>query len=145
MVGGGAAEFCGMVEDNSGTPGMPELAPKPREMPPTAPEGSSWMESPSRSSSTVVALAPDAASILSSSPRGSGSKSIRDNSLAAFLTTPVLVPNVPLGIFDAASTSPFLINLYRSTVRCMLSLISRSLATASESLDSSSHIFWILG
>ena len=76
---------------------------------------------------------------------GSPLKSIRESSLSAVLPTPVEVPRVPFGIFEAASRSPFFINLYLSMVRCMLSLISSNFATASESSDSSSHIFCIFG
>lgn len=76
---------------------------------------------------------------------GSGSKSISDNSFAAFLPTPVVVPKVPAAIWLAAVTFPTFINLYLSMVRWILSLISSSFATASASSDSSSHIFCILG
>lgn len=65
-------------------------------------------------------------------------KSMRDNSLSGPLETPApLVPRVPWGILEAPSMSPFCINRYLSNVRCMLSLISKSLATASWSSDSS--------
>jgi hypothetical protein len=113
-------------------------------------------ERPNRSSSTLV-LPADAVvdapasnkepseGALWSSCGGSGSKSINDNSLAAFLPTPVLVPRVPAAILLASSTLPAFMRRYLSMVRCMLSLISRSLDTASASSDSSSHIFWILG
>jgi hypothetical protein len=112
----------------------------PSEIPP---EGSgSSMDNPSKSFSRE--LEPCGCSALPLE-LGSGSKSIRDSSLLAFLDTPVVVPKVPLGIFDAASWSPFFTSLYRWIVRCMLSLISSNLCTASGSSDSSSHIFWILG
>lgn len=73
-------------------------------------------------------MAPDgAAGALPLELGGSGSKSIRESSLLALVDTPVVVPSVPFGMRDAASKSPFLVNLYRSIVRCMLSLISSNL------------------
>lgn len=129
----------------------------PREIAPEA--GASPRDKPRRSSSTVVCL-PEVGGAGSSrrdppcagcagadvcSCVGSESKSINDSSLAAFLPTPVVVPSVPLGMLFAAVTLPFFISLYLSMVRCMLSLISNNLFTASASSDSSSHIFWILG
>lgn len=111
----------------------------PKEIPPVSGAGSS-IDRPSRSFSNELACG--AAVALPLEPGlGSGSKSIRDSSLFAFFETPVVVPRVPFGILDAASWSPFWISLYRSMVRCMLSLISNSLLTASGSSDSSSHIF----
>lgn len=116
----------------------------PKEIPP---EGT-WSSNDSPSKSFSNELPPWAGVACCDPPAlglGSGSKSIKDNSLFAFLDTPVVVPSVPFGIRAAPSTSPFLTNLYRSIVRWMLSLISNNLRTASASSDSSSHIFWIFG
>lgn len=120
------------------------LLEDPREIPPPGAGPSSPRESPRRSFSNAFPPSDDGPA-LPFELAGSGSKSINENSLLAFLETPVVVPRVPLGILDAASKSPFRTCLYRSIVRCMLSLISSNLWTASGSSDSSSHIFWILG
>ena len=116
-------------------------------MPPPWPYALSCIDSPSRSSSreSVFDALPPFVLMLGVDDGSSPPKSMSDNSLSAFLLTPVDVPKVPFGIFEAASISPCLINLYLSIVRWILSLISRSLLTASASSDSSSHIFWILG
>lgn len=114
--------------------------PNPRLTGPGA--GRSWKDKPRRSSSREVL--PGAAVLPSVAPPlelGSGSKSIRENSLLAFFDTPVVVPSVPLGMLAAPSKSPFLTSLYRSIVLLMLSLITLSFSTASVSSDSSSIIF----
>ena len=91
-------------------------------------------------------FAPAGAPDVGADELSAGPKSMSDSSFPGPLDTPApLLPSVPLGIRDAAATSPVLTSLYRSIVLCMLSLISNSFATASWSSDSSSHIFWIFG
>ena len=122
----------------------------PREMPPgveALPEPP--IDRPRRSSSTVVCDdtlsssndEPVGCEVDAAAGLGSGSKSMSESSFAALRPTPVVVPSVPLGMLFAAVTLPAFMSLYLSIVLCMLSLISRSLCTASASSDSSSHIF----
>ena len=92
----------------------------------------------------VLGLSPSLADVIPlPGPVTTGSES----SFAAFTVTVAVCDGAgpPAATLAAPSISPFFISLYLSTVRCMLSLISKSFATASWSSDSSSHIFWIFG
>lgn len=89
----------------------------PREMAPPASRGVSWIDRPSKSSSTFPLGTPPlitadvAAAGAAAGCASSGPKSMRESSLPGPVETPApLVPRVPFGIRAAPSRSPFLVS-----------------------------------
>lgn len=124
-MGRGDCVGCGGRGEDGAAKGTDD-AGSPRAMLPDVPNPPS--DKPRRSSSIVVCLEDVAGAARSSSSdpleagcgagfeacavgSGSGSKSMRDSSLAEFLPTPVVVPKVPLGMLFAALTLPAFMSL----------------------------------